>query len=106
METLLYALTGHDLHAGPHRTRIVQIGEMAGSSIALHGGVLRSSAIELMGSGGGSVSPSALAEVFPKLFALAAQGILTIGTEVAPLSDVHAAWDRTPEAGRRVVFVP
>jgi NADPH2:quinone reductase len=106
METLLYALTGHDLHARPHRTRIVQIGEMAGSSIALHGGVLRSSAIELMGSGGGSISPSALAEVFPKLFALAAQGSLTIDTDVVPLSDVEAAWDRPVSGGGRMVFVP
>jgi len=106
MEALLYALTGHDLHAKPHRTRIVQIGEMAGSSISLNGGVLRSSAIELMGSGGGSVSPSAMAAMFPKLFALAAQGILTVDTDVVPLSDVQAAWDRPVDSGRRVVFVP
>lgn len=106
MEALLHALTGHDLHARPHRTRIVQIGEMAGRGISLHGGVLRSSAIELMGSGGGSVPPGAMAGVFQKVFALAAQGILTIDTEVVPLSGVEAAWNRSAERGRRVVFVP
>lgn len=106
MEALLHALTGHDLHARPQRTRIVQIGEMAGSSISLHGGVLRSSAIELMGSGGGSVTPSAIAEAFPKIFTLAEQRILTIDTDVVPLNDVQAAWYRPVESGRRVVFVP
>lgn len=106
MEALLHALTGHDLHAAPHRTRIVQIGEMAGPTIQLRGGTLRSSAIELMGSGGGSMSPAALAETFPQLFALAAQGILTVDTEVVPLRDVQAVWDRPTDSGRRVVFVP
>ncbi|MGB3870438.1 MAG: zinc-binding alcohol dehydrogenase family protein [Flavobacteriales bacterium] len=106
MEVLLHALTGHDLEGAPYRTRIVQVGDMAGRSIQLAAGTLRSSAIELMGSGGGSVSPSAMAAVIPKIFALAEQGILTIDTEVLPLSDVQAAWDRPLQSGRRIVFVP
>ena len=106
MEALLHTLTGHDFGAVPRRTRIVQIGSMAGQGIQLPADVLRSSAIELMGSGGGSVSPSAMAATFPKLFALAEQGILTIDTEVVRLSDVQAVWDRPVEGGRRVVFVP
>ncbi|MFT3885715.1 MAG: hypothetical protein QM724_09870 [Flavobacteriales bacterium] len=67
---------------------------------------MRSSAIDLMGSGGGSMSPAHLAETFPKLFALAAQGILTVDAEVVPLRDVQAVWDRPMDSGRRVVFVP
>lgn len=106
MEALLEALTGHDLQGGPHRTRIVQIGEMAGSSIQLGGGALRSSGIEIMGSGGGSVDPKAIIEMIPKAFALAAQGILKMDTVVIPLSEVYAAWDRPVAGGRRVVFVP
>ena len=53
-EVLLDALIGHDLKAGASRIRLVEIGEMAGPTIALSAAALRSSGLELYGSGGGA----------------------------------------------------
>lgn len=106
MELLLQALMGHDLNAVPHHTRIVQIGEMAGASIQLRGGVLRSSAIEMVGSGGGSVRPAAIMAAIGEIFNLAAQGLFTIDTVSVPLSEVESAWKRPAHDGKRVVLVP
>ena len=58
-EVLLDALTGHDVKAGASRIRLVEIGEMAGPTIALPAAALRSSGLELCGSGGGSIPHSA-----------------------------------------------
>jgi hypothetical protein len=55
-ETLLQALTRHDVKAEVARTRYVSIKEMAGSRIALSSATLRSSGVELYGSGGGSIA--------------------------------------------------
>ena len=57
-EVLLNALVGHDVKAGASRIRLVEIGEMAGPTIALPAAALRSSGLELYGSGGGSTVSS------------------------------------------------
>lgn len=104
---LLDALTGHDLKAESSRTRLVEIGSMAGPTIALSAATLRSSGIEIYGSGGGgSIPRTAIFETFPSLWALAAAGTLRIDTEAVPLADVERAWQRQDVAGRRLVFVP
>jgi NADPH2:quinone reductase len=104
---LLDALTGHDLKAESSRTRLIEIGSMAGPTIALSAATLRSSGIEIYGSGGGgSIPRTAIFETFPSLWALAAAGTLRIDTEAVPLADVERAWQRQDVAGRRLVFVP
>ena len=106
MEILLSALTRHDLQAVAARTRIVEIGEMAGPTITLPAAALRSSGIELYGSGGGSIPHEAIFDAFPKIWALAADGRLRIETERVPLADVERAWQRRDLEGRRLVIVP
>jgi len=104
---LLDALTGHDLKAESSRIRLIEIGEMAGPTISLSAAALRSSGIEIYGSGGGSsVSHTAILETFPKLWALAAAGALRIDTESVSLADVESAWQRPGVSGRRIVIVP
>ncbi|MCF0069283.1 zinc-binding alcohol dehydrogenase family protein [Dyadobacter sp. CY261] len=108
-EMLLNALAGNDLHAEAHRTRYVTVGEMAGPTIQLPSAFLRSSAIELYGVGGGSISKEVMqrvpGEILPMLFSLAAEGKLRIDTIVMPLQDVAKAWTlQTP--GKRIVLVP
>jgi NADPH:quinone reductase-like Zn-dependent oxidoreductase len=106
-EVLLGALTGHDLNAESSRIRLVEIGEMAGPSISLSAAALRSSGLELYGSGGGSSIPhTAIFETFPQLWALAASGKLRIDTEPVALADIEKAWQRQHQAGRRVVIIP
>ena len=86
-------------------TRLVQIGEMAGPVIRLSAAALRSSGLEVMGSGG-SIPPTAVFETFPRLWYLAGKGELRIDTETVPLSDVEQAWQRRILGSRRLVLVP
>ncbi len=104
-ELLLTALTGHDTSAENNRVRYISIGEMAGATAAVRSAALRSSGIEIYGSGGGSVSYEAIFKTFPKLWALAEAGQLTMDVECVPLADVEAAWQKEPH-GKRTVFVP
>jgi NADPH2:quinone reductase len=105
-EVLLDALTGHDLKAEATRIRLVEIGEMAGPTIALSAAALRSSGLELYGGGGGSIAPKAIFDAFPQIWALAASGKLRIEIEQAPLADVETAWRREDLPGRRLVVIP
>jgi NADPH:quinone reductase-like Zn-dependent oxidoreductase len=105
-EVLLEALTRHDAKIAASRIRMVEIGEMAGPSIALSAAALRSSGLELYGSGRGSVPYQAILEVFPQLWALATGGKLRIKTEPVPLAEVESAWQRRNLEGRRLVIIP
>ena len=105
-EVLLGALTGHDLTAESNRTRLVEVGEMAGPTIVLPAAALRSSGLELYGGGGGSIPPKAIFDAFPQIWALAASGKLRIDIERAPLADVETLWQRQDSSGRRLVIIP
>jgi NADPH:quinone reductase-like Zn-dependent oxidoreductase len=109
MELILQALKGGGLHAFTPRVRIVTVGGMAGEHIELATGTLRSSAIELLGSGIGSLSAEDMqefnSEVLPELFAQAAAGHLTIDVQTAGLKDIQSAWTMDVPAGRRLVIV-
>ncbi|HVZ86857.1 MAG TPA: zinc-binding alcohol dehydrogenase family protein [Polyangia bacterium] len=93
--------------AGPEAVpiRFVQIGAMSGSDITLPSAALRSSALELMGSGIGSVPlPRLLAAVRGVLDAAPSAGF-EIATRVVPLADVTKAWSES-DAGARIVLRP
>lgn len=105
-EALLTALTGHDFTAQPRITRLIEVGESAGASISLSGAALRSSGVEIYGSGGGSVSWQAIREAVPEILACAARGELRIDIERVSLSEVEAVWSQGGETGRRIVFTP
>src|SRR5581483_3095909 len=101
-EILIRALTGDDLMSASNPVRLIEIGEMAGPTISLPAAALRSSGIEIYGSGGGgSIPHTAIFETFPQLWALAAAGKLRIDTEAVALADIESAWRRTETAGRR-----
>jgi NADPH:quinone reductase-like Zn-dependent oxidoreductase len=107
-ELLLGTLAGHDLNATvDHITRYVQVGEMAGSAINLPAAILRSTAIELTGAGGGSISKEVTAkiktEILPEVFKLAAAGKLSIDTLAIPLKDVAEAWQQDAQGKRMVI---
>jgi NADPH:quinone reductase-like Zn-dependent oxidoreductase len=105
-EVLLGALTGHDLMAEPSPIRYVSIGAMAGPTAAVPSEALRSSGLEIHGSGGGSVPRQAIFETLPKMWSLAVSGKLHIDTEPVPLADIEKAWRRQDTNGRRLVLVP
>ena len=108
-EWTLRALGGDDLSAGYHRTRWVQIGEMAGPEIALPASIMRSTGIELVGQGGGSVPSEAYARVpgiVRALFDMLATGSLTMTTISRPLKEVSQAWNQSTPSGTRIVLTP
>ncbi len=106
-EVLLDALTGHNMSTVSARVRLIEIGEMAGPIVKLRAEALRSSGIEIYGSGGGGiVPPQAIFESIPQLWSLAADGKLRIDVEKVPLADVADAWARRDSEGRRIVLVP
>jgi len=74
------------------RLRFVQIGSMGGADVLLPGAVLRATAIELMGSGLGSVPLPRLLDSVRGVFDAAGPARLTIETRTVPLSDVGEHW--------------
>ncbi|KAF0974145.1 hypothetical protein FDP41_006755 [Naegleria fowleri] len=108
MELLLRALKGSGLHSFSHKVRVVTVGSMAGEHIHLSSSILRSSAIEICGSGFGSFSVESMREfyekVLPEMFKLAGQGIIKVETEVADLKDVESVWNKEFDSGKRLVI--
>lgn len=102
-EALLAALTGHDFNAEPRTTRWIEIGAIAGPTISLSAAALRSSGLEIYGSGGGSVPRKAILEAVPEILDHAARGNLRLDVKQVPLSDVETVWNQDRN-GERVVF--
>ena len=65
-------------HAAP-RVRLVEVGQMAGPVIALPADVLRSSGLEVLGSGPGTIPLTDIVGAIPQVMAIAATGDLPIG---------------------------
>ncbi|KAA0082456.1 zinc-binding alcohol dehydrogenase family protein [Mycolicibacterium sp. P9-64] len=107
-QQVLAALSGR--LAAYHATRFVQIGSMAGPTMSLDAGILRSTAITMSGIGFGSVPPDVLArtrtEALPRLFAMVASGDLHLRTQARPLADVETVWTTVEPSGTRVVLTP
>jgi NADPH:quinone reductase-like Zn-dependent oxidoreductase len=85
--------------------RFVQVGSISGQNITLPGAVLRASAIELMGSGIGSVPRDRLIGVVSSLLQAVVPAGLKIATRPTPLSQVEDAWPRTDSTRRAVLLM-
>jgi NADPH:quinone reductase-like Zn-dependent oxidoreductase len=103
-ETILKAAAGHGSPAGEPRIRFVQIGSISGGVIPLPAHLLRSTGIELLGSGLGSLSAQQMLESLSTMFAATTKMQFAIDIERVPLADVEHAWLRNEE--RRIVFTP
>ena len=101
---ILQAFAGHGSLRGEPRVRFVQIGAISERTIALPAEILRSTGIELLGSGLGSLSAEAILRSLRTMYEAAATTDFHIATEAVPLRDVEAAWQRD-SSGRRIVFV-
>jgi NADPH2:quinone reductase len=102
-EAALEAIGKRDNTTAP--LRYVQIGQAAGRTVPLDAGVLRSNALELVGSGFGSVALPNLLTSIADFFAEAARQPFHIDVRTLPLRDVSSAWDQ-PEGDARIVFIP
>lgn len=104
-ELLIRALVPQHLSFAQHSTRLIQIGEMAGSTLMLAADALRTSGLEIKGAGGG-VTPEAIAEGTTQVWEWIKAGKLQAEIERVPLRDVESAWTRADVAGKRIVIVP
>ena len=108
-ELIIAALQGGGgLQQDVHAIKMVTVGEMAGATIRLQSGVLRSSGIEILGSGFGSLPKEAFekfnVETLPTMMQLVIDKKLYIDTEAVPLSHVEEAWQRK-SSEKRIVLV-
>ncbi|MEU4232959.1 zinc-binding alcohol dehydrogenase family protein [Nonomuraea sp. NPDC026600] len=103
-EILLRALVPRSFAFGKP-TRVVQIGESAGTELALAGSSLRTSGVEIYGAAKG-LDPQTMDEVYQQIVTWTRSGELTFDVEKVPLSDIETAWQRTDLRGRRLVVMP
>ena len=92
-------------HVAP-RVRLVEVGQMAGPVISLPADVLRSSGLEILGSGPGTIPLAEIIAAIPEFMAIAATGDLPIDIDEIPLAEAEAAWHHRSGGGRRVVLRP
>ncbi len=100
-EKLLIAAAKEAKEAVP--LRFIQVGSASGSNITLPGAVLRSSAIELMGSGLGSIALEKFLSAISEVFEAARPGVFKIPTQAVPLAQVEEAWSAPTSS--RIVFI-
>ena len=82
--------------------RFVQIGSVSGAEIDLPSALLRASAIELMGSGIGSIAFERLIASIAGVFDAVGPADLQIATRTVPLADIEHVW--RDEGAERIVF--
>jgi NADPH:quinone reductase-like Zn-dependent oxidoreductase len=101
-ECFLDAAIGHgSSEAGP-RIRFVNIGSLAGATINLTPAPLRSSGLEMLGSGLGSVSHEGLVKIVGKVLQAIGPAQLKIDAHPIELSEVEQAWGH--ETAQRIVL--
>ena len=88
------------------RTRFVQVGVMAGADLRMNAEVLRSSGLEILGSGSGNAPPiDEITRQLGEVMGLLAGGELRVEVDRVPLSEVEQVWDRD-QRGRRTILAP
>jgi len=101
-ERMFDAISGRGEGRAERRIRYVQIGSVAAPGAALSAITLRSSGIELLGSGVGSLSSENLIQVVGALLKAVVPARLTVDAEPVSLSKVETAWNTI--TSRRIVF--
>lgn len=104
-ETLLSVISQKGLKTKTSRVRYIQIGNSAGANISLPAATLRSSGLELLGSGFGSASLEQLRDSVASFFSMAAEEPFAFNKKIVPLRDVASVWNEKEEA-TRIVFQP
>ncbi|ANH82783.1 alcohol dehydrogenase [Niabella ginsenosidivorans] len=104
---LLEALQGAGVNYVSDKVTIVTVGAMAGDLLPLSSGTLRSSDIEILGSGFGSLSSRQFQQfntsLLPEAFQLVAEKKLHLEVDVVPLEDIQNAWNKPVSPGKRLV---
>ena len=102
-EAILNAIGGPGSAHSSLPVRYVQIGSISGATISLNASCLRSTALELMGSGLGSVSEEGLLEVIGKGLSMAGAHGLRVAAESVAMSLGAQRWN-SDDSKTRIVF--
>ncbi|MEZ4915831.1 MAG: hypothetical protein R2836_02465 [Chitinophagales bacterium] len=90
-----------------HQTRFVTVGAMAGDSINLSSAILRSTDVQILGSGLGTWTSEETkilnTEILPEAFDLAAKGALRLNIESIGIEDVETYWHKKLDNAKRLV---
>jgi NADPH:quinone reductase-like Zn-dependent oxidoreductase len=105
-ETILAALGGPDAPRGASRIRYVQVGDLAGTTISLAASKLRSSGVEILGSGLGAVANQDLFTGIRQFLQALFTARFRVAIDAHPLSDVERAWTVATKEKRLVFTVP
>jgi NADPH:quinone reductase-like Zn-dependent oxidoreductase len=98
------ATSGRGSRMGEPRLRYVQLGTIAGDEIAIRGDMLRSTGLELIGSGIGSIAVAELLAGAGELLAVATQAGLNTQFKSLPLRAVDEAWNGDTDT--RYILMP
>jgi NADPH2:quinone reductase len=104
-EAVFEAISRKGLSHSAPRVRYIQIGGSAGATVTLPAATLRSSGLEILGSGFGSASMQQIREAIGEFFAAAASQAFQARIRTAPLSEVETLWNE-PSEGTGLVFQP
>jgi len=104
LRVLRAATKGRGARTGEPRLRFVQLGTVAGAELAVRGDMLRSTGLELLGSGIGSVAVKDLVAGAGELLATAPAAGFHAPFKRVPLSAITKAWSE--ESDVRVLVVP
>jgi len=102
-ETIMQAATSHAPGEAAQRIRFVNLGSLGGLNINLPAGLLRSTGLELMGSGLSSVSNADLVRCIGEMFKVMRHIGLEIDAVGRPLTEVEQIWANSQDRSR-VVF--
>jgi hypothetical protein len=104
-EMILRAAQGQGGPGDAPPIRFVQIGSISGGTIALPAQLLRTSGIELLGSGLGSLSPTSIVSALRTMVDAATSEHFEVNAEAVPLQKIEEAWSMTT-GNRRIVSQP
>ena len=102
-ELFLRTLIPKEAAFATHRTRFIQIGAAAGSTISLDAEALRTSGLEMTGAG--NVSSEVIHEAARQVWDWIKENKLTIDIEKVPMKDIADVWNRKTQ-GKRFVIIP
>ncbi|WP_019926021.1 zinc-binding alcohol dehydrogenase family protein [Nocardia sp. BMG111209] len=91
--------------AFPRPTRLVQVGEAAGSALTVTADSLRTSGVEIYGAAKG-LDAATMGTVYERIVDWTRSGRLVFAVDVVPLSDIETAWRRTTSNSRRLIVTP
>lgn len=100
---ILNALVGSGSGEAAPRLRFVNIGAIAGATLPMNPGVLRSTGLEMTGSGLGSIATEELVKVVGRLLEAVRPGNMKVEANALPLKQAEAAW--LTNSSSRIVFV-